>query len=101
MGKRVVSELQMGSGSVMDYARSIVPADDSSLQWSPVGSGITDDAQKTLNALFLRMVTQYDDDVAREHKSDEEVGKRFRVELTKSNMPNMFKPQTIVIKQQE
>lgn len=42
------------------FARRALPADDSALQWSPVGSGVTDDVDKTLDRLFARLVTHYD-----------------------------------------
>ena len=45
-------------------AQQILPADDSSLQWSPAGGGITDDPAETLNHLFQRFVQQHHEAVA-------------------------------------
>ena len=42
--------------SVMDIAWSVLPKDDSSLQWSSPGSGITDDLSKTAEDLYKKLV---------------------------------------------
>lgn len=47
--------------SVLDLAHRILPADDSSLQWSPVGVGRANDPALALKALFQRMVMYYED----------------------------------------
>lgn len=44
--------------SAMDIARSVLPVDDSSLQWSPPGRGLTEHPEKTLESLFERFVTR-------------------------------------------
>jgi hypothetical protein len=41
-------------------AHRALPADDSTLQWAPVGSGITDDPANTLDRLYVRLVGRYD-----------------------------------------
>src|SRR2546428_975069 len=46
--------------SVMDIAMSILPKDDSSLQWSEANGGITDDPAATFEQLFTRMVGEYE-----------------------------------------
>ena len=46
--------------TALSYAQRALPLDDSSLQWSPVGTGLTDDPQKTFNHLYERFVTRYD-----------------------------------------
>lgn len=40
--------------------RQILPADDSALQWSEIGSGVCEDHEEALNQLFSRYVTKYD-----------------------------------------
>ena len=44
---------------ILEIAKSILPIDDSSLQWSEVGGGQTEDPAKTLEYLFERMVERY------------------------------------------
>ena len=46
--------------SVMTLAHSILLPDDSSLQWSPPGGGLTNDPSATLEQLYARLVTRYD-----------------------------------------
>lgn len=43
---------------ISQLARQALPADDSSLQWSPAGGGVTGDLTDTLNHLFERFVHQ-------------------------------------------
>jgi hypothetical protein len=40
-------------------ANSLLPKDDSSLQWSAPGGGITDDPQRTLREVFDRLVGRH------------------------------------------
>ena len=48
-----------------DYARIALPPDDSSLQWSPSGSGLTINPEKTFNELFSRYITYYNREKSR------------------------------------
>ena len=41
--------------SVIEIAHAIVPRDDSSLQWSEMGSGLTENPSATLERLFERL----------------------------------------------
>jgi hypothetical protein len=47
-------------GDVVALAHQLAPADDSSLQWSPVGVGISRNHQKTFDRLYERFVARYD-----------------------------------------
>lgn len=53
-----------GSNAV-DFATRVLPRDDSSLQWSRLGSGRSKDLERELDLLFARMVAKY------EHKNTE------------------------------
>jgi hypothetical protein len=61
-------------------ARRALPADDSTLQWAPVGSGITDDSIKTFERLYARLVTQYDI-VSPDRRTDSDVWRPVREKL--------------------
>ena len=61
-------------------ARRALPADDSTLQWAPVGSGVTDDPGKTLDRLYARLVMQYDL-VSRGRRTDLDVWRPVRDKL--------------------
>jgi hypothetical protein len=45
--------------SVETIAKALLPADDSALQWSPPGGGVTGDPHNTLNEVFERLVTRH------------------------------------------
>lgn len=67
----------VSDGDALKFAQQVLPSDDSSLQWSPVGGGITDDPDKVYRRLYSRFVTKYDvRNVQR--RSDEEVWKPVR-----------------------
>jgi Protein of unknown function (DUF3037) len=54
-----------------DYGRIALPVDDSSLQWSPVGAGLTVDPRKTFEELYQRFVTRYDRPSERRRTDDD------------------------------
>lgn len=62
---------------VMSIARAHIPFDDSGFQWSPVRGGLSVDLSKTLDDLFDRLVTRYDEPSTRGSRSDDEVWKSF------------------------
>ena len=47
-------------GDAAAFARRALPNDDSSFVWGPMGSGVTQDPQQTLDTLYDRFVGQYD-----------------------------------------
>lgn len=72
-------------GVVSTYAKSVVPNDDSSLQWSPLSSGVTNDPQKTFERLYERFVGRYDVN-AKAKKTDEDVWRPVRTLLAERNV---------------
>jgi hypothetical protein len=65
---------------------SVIRMDDSSLQWSAVGSGLSKDLPATLTSLYQRFVTKYDSEQASITRKDDDVWKHFRTELEKRNV---------------
>ena len=63
-----------------DYARIALPLDDSSLQWSPVGAGLTSDPQRTFDQLYQRFITRYDRPSQR-GRSDEDIWRPVEAKL--------------------
>lgn len=59
------------------YARRVLPNDDTSLQWSPIGSGLTDDVETTFERLYARFVLRYDAEKPA-RRSDEDVWRPIR-----------------------
>ena len=71
---------------LLDLVHSVLRQDDSSLQWSPIGSGLSSSPEATLSSLFQRFVAKYDDDATSVQRKDDDVWKCFRVELEKRNV---------------
>ncbi|MCB1633492.1 MAG: DUF3037 domain-containing protein [Xanthomonadales bacterium] len=101
-GERLSEELPLHrSNSVEDFARTVLPADDSSLQWSPAGSGRTSDPSATLEKLFDRMVMRYEDRSARERRGEEDVWRHFKRTLEARQLLRYFEPHTIAVPDDE
>jgi len=81
-------------GDAVAIARKAIPADDSSLQWSPPGTGIADDPQKALDRLFERFVSRYDSH-SRHRRTDDEVWKTVRQKLEELNLGERLHEKTI------
>ncbi len=82
-------------GDALALARSVLPADDSSLQWSPVGGGLTADPKATLEHLFERLVARYDGKTERTKRSDEDVWRPIKERLDKAGISAQLKPTII------
>lgn len=88
--------------SVLDLARRILPADDSSLQWSPIGVGRTVDPSLVLENLFERMVMRYEDRPAtRATRTDDDVWRHFKRHLASHQMLHYFEPKKITVQDDE
>ncbi|MFO1493849.1 MAG: DUF3037 domain-containing protein [Lysobacterales bacterium] len=96
MGARMQSELSLDAGcDVLSFAQSVLPKDDSSLQWSSVGVGRTSDPAATVAKLYERMVTRHDDRPGRERRDDDEVWRNFKHTLEARNVMRVLTPHTI------
>lgn len=87
--------------TAMDLAHSVLPADDSSLQWSPMGSGITEAPATTLDSLCERFVTRYDESGKHERRSDEEVWREYRRALENRHVASRLQPKKIAVQDDE
>jgi hypothetical protein len=66
-------------------AKSILPADDSALQWSAPGGGTTENPAQVLEELFKRMVTRHEEEHPVVRRTDEEVWQPFEAALQARN----------------
>jgi hypothetical protein len=73
-------DLFQEKGDAAAFGRQVVPLDDSSLQWSPVGGGLTKDPKQELERLYERLVARYDEKLDR-RRSDEDVWRSVREKL--------------------
>lgn len=81
-------------GDVMSVVRKVLVADESSLQWSPPGTGITADLDLQVDRLFDRLVGRYDAKNER-RRSDDDVWRPVRESLEARNIADRFGEKTI------
>lgn len=103
LGERLPNEpAAVRAKTLEDIARSVLPADDSSLQWGPVGVGLTSDPSQKLEALFDRMVMRYDEQPpARVRRTDEDVWRNFKRDLEQRRLLRYFEPKTVAVQDDE
>ena len=98
-GARLQNELPLARPeSSLQIATSVLTADDSSLHWSPMGSGLTENPSQTLEDLFNRMVMRYDDRSQAIRRSDEDVWRRYRRPLEEQHVLRYLQPKSIAVK---
>lgn len=89
----------VGFESLAQIARSVIPQDDSALQWGPVGAGLAADPSQKLEALFDRLVMRYDDSgPQRLRRSDDDVWRNFKRDLQQRRLLRFFEPKTIAVR---
>jgi len=87
--------------SVTEVAISVLPVDDSSLQWAPPGSGISDNLDEALDALYARFVGRYDRRPEHENRTDEEIWRAYRKQLEESQALKHLRPKRIAVQDDE
>jgi hypothetical protein len=86
--------LFVSEGDAGCFARRAVPTDDSSLQWSPVGSGLTADIEKTFERLYERFVSRYDTH-SRHGRTDDDVWRPVLQKLEQKNLASRLQEKVI------
>jgi Protein of unknown function (DUF3037) len=77
------------------FAKSVLPEDDSSFIWGPVGSGLTTNPAEALDRLYSRFVARYDEQ-QRQHRDDAAIWKPVRDRLAERNLADRLQAKTIV-----
>ncbi|MBI5739386.1 MAG: DUF3037 domain-containing protein [Nitrospirae bacterium] len=97
-GEGLVNKLQFDAapGNVKEVAARILPIDDTSLQFSPEGYGLTEDPGKTLEQLYYRYVEKYYKKSERPSRTDEDVWKVYKKPLEEKRVINYLKPHQII-----
>lgn len=88
------SGLLPSEGDARDVAIRAIPVDESSLQWSPRGSGITNDLQATFDRLYDRLVARYDTRGS-QRRTDDEVWRPVRQKLEEKKLAQHLHETTI------
>lgn len=101
-GDEIANELPLRKfESVIDIARSVLPSDDSAMQWSAVGGGRTEDPSREVEKLYERMVMRYEERPSHEGRSDQEVWRNFRRNLEERRLLPLFQPKKISVQDDE
>lgn len=96
-GGNLVGDLRFeGEVSLAQTLASILPVDDSALQFIHVGQGVTENPVETLNQLYSRYVDRYKGTGVSERRNDEDVWRVFRAPLEKLNVVSSLTPKRIV-----
>ncbi len=103
IGDELKKELPLNGhpASVVEVAHAVLPPDDSSLQWSPPGSGLAENLSQTLETLFERLVTRYDERPQQERRSDDEVWRKYRRSLESRHVLKHLQSKKISVQDDE
>lgn len=98
LGQRLASELPFKNlpKNIEDVLGQVLPADDSAIQFSTAGGGLTGDLNKTLHELFVRHVERYATRVERPSRDEDDVWKVFRGPLEKRQVIKHFVAKEII-----
>lgn len=79
------------------HATRVLPDDDSSLQWSPVGHGVTANATKTLERLFARYVAKHDKPAVQGSRrlTEGDIRRKFRRQLSELGVEVPFEAKRV------
>lgn len=86
--------LLLSKGDAASVARKALPSDDSSLQWSACGTGLTNNPQEALERLFERFISRYDTH-SRARKTDDDVWRPVRQQLEARNLAQRLQEKSI------
>jgi hypothetical protein len=92
--RKSTSDLFRSIESVHALAQEAVPLDDSSLQWSPIGGGITGDIQQTFERLYAQFVTRYDQRSSH-RRTDEDVWRPVLMRLEERDLAGKLQEKVI------
>ncbi|HEV2495867.1 MAG TPA: DUF3037 domain-containing protein [Terriglobia bacterium] len=98
IGARLKSELPFPepARTITSLLATVLPPDDSALQFSTPGGGLTSDPDKTLGSLYQRYVEYYTARTSYPSRSDDEIWKVFRKPLEEQHVIQALGPKRIV-----
>lgn len=94
LAKKEAGGLLTSLGDAAAFAQRVLPSEDTSFFWSPVGSGVTNDAAATLDKLYARFVGRYDDKT-RSQRDDAAVWRPVRELLAQRSLADRLLAVTI------
>jgi hypothetical protein len=98
LGERIATSLPFGSPaeSIRDVLSQVLPPDDSAIQFSEAGVGLTDDPARTLAELYDRYVDRYTGQSDLPTRNDEEVWRVFKEPIEQRQLLGFLAPKRIV-----
>ncbi len=66
---------------ITELVRKVLPPDDSSLQWSEAGGGITSNVEQAMKELYARLVERYERTSELQSRSDDDIARPFKAKL--------------------
>jgi hypothetical protein len=103
IGGRLQAELPLEKPPVdaLALASQVLPHDDSSLQWSPLGSGLSERPSETLERLFERFVTRYDEKPLRPQRDEAVIWRSFKRNFDVQQVTALLRPKKISVADDE
>jgi Protein of unknown function (DUF3037) len=103
LGSAIRDELPLNGNpkTVMEIALAVLPRDDSSLQWTDVGSGITENPSATLETIYERMVERYEQMPNEARRNDETVWRKYKRDLEQYHVLKYLSQKVIAAKGDE
>jgi len=103
LAARLREEIDLGQmpGSALELAHGVIAPDDSSFQWSPMGSGLAADLPAALESIYQRMVEQYDEKPKSESRSDEAIWRTFKKGFEERKVLSRLHPKIISVADDE
>lgn len=102
-GERLLHALPFGDApkSIDEVLLKVLPKDDSSFVFSSVGSGLSDNPERTLEDLYRTYVERYDGKTEKTSRSDDDVWRIFKRPLEEKQVMAYLKPHKVVGKHYE
>lgn len=96
-GKKALNELPFDGKfkNIMQVVHLVLPDDDSSLQWSEMGSGLTENPSEELDKIYQRFVLQHEKGNTIESRNDDDVWRKYNREIQQHEIDIQFSPHTI------
>ncbi|WP_081862062.1 DUF3037 domain-containing protein [Cupriavidus sp. SK-3] len=91
------SPLEFGTrpSTLQEILISVLPKDDSGLQWGDVSSGLSPDPDQTLARLYERYTGKYDRAKGKAGRTDDDVWRSFKRQLEERHLLDFFEEKTI------
>jgi hypothetical protein len=82
LGAEILDDLHVPPvNTLSEIVKKVLPPDDSSLQWSQQGGGVTEDPARVLDESYKRLVERFVAGATQVSRSDEEIVKPFKAKL--------------------